>query len=222
MPGVFGVLPHGARETWRFRPPLVRAASRSLPSRGPECSWRGRLVRRVGWVPALFGSCRASLQSAKSLGANVIGTRARMPISTGGRPLSMGPCTLAPISRRGDAGYRGKGVNSRDTWRHRLRPMIRSMAFEDGSPPWATSTNAHVRDRIQACLNASSYSASPPICAAREQAPRACRASLRLMPAIARPHPSPARSVFPFAELPAAKAHMESDQHAGKIVLAMP
>jgi NADPH:quinone reductase len=44
-----------------------------------------------------------------------------------------------------------------------------------------------------------------------------------LLPAIADGRIKPlVDRVFPFAELPAAKAHMESNRHVGKIVLAMP
>jgi NADPH2:quinone reductase len=44
-----------------------------------------------------------------------------------------------------------------------------------------------------------------------------------LMPAVADGRIRPVIDrVFPFGELPAARAHMESNQHLGKIVIAMP
>ena len=173
----------------------------------------------------------ASLQSAKALGANVIGTSGSQAKLERLRPLGLdvGLATRAPDFH--DAVMQatgGKGVNLvvNTVGGTVFAECIRSMAFEG-----RLATVGYVDNTLKAEIDIQAlhlkrltlFGVSNKLRSAEQRAAGVPRFMADLMPAIADGRIRPlVDRVFPFAELPAAKAHMESDQHAGKIVLAMP
>jgi NADPH2:quinone reductase len=172
----------------------------------------------------------AALQGAKALGAKVIGTSGSQAkiekLKDAG--LDVGIVTRAadfhaPVMRE----TRDKGVNLvvNTVGGSVFAECIRCLAFEG-----RLATVGYVDDTLKAEIDIQAlhmkrltlFGVSNKLRSAEQRAAGVPRFVASLLPAIADGRIKPlVDRAFPFAELPAAKAHMESNRHVGKIVLAM-
>ena len=173
----------------------------------------------------------ASLQAARALGARVIGTSGSQEKLERLKPLGLdlGIATRKPdfhdaVMKATD----GKGVNLvvNTVGGTVFAECIRSMAFEG-----RLATVGYVDNTLKAEIDIQAlhmkrltlFGVSNKLRSAEQRAAGVPGFVAKILPAIADGRIRPlVDRVFPFAELPAARAHMESDRHVGKIVLAMP
>ena len=173
----------------------------------------------------------STLQAAKALGAKVIGTSGSQEKLDRLKPLGLdvGIATRKPdfhdaVMKATD----GKGVNLvvNTVGGTVFAECIRSMAFEG-----RLATVGYVDNTLKAEIDIQAlhmkrltlFGVSNKLRSAEQRAAGVPGFVAKILPAIADGRIRPlVDRVFPFAELPAAKAHMESDRHVGKIVLAMP
>ena len=173
----------------------------------------------------------AALQGAKALGAKVIGTSGSQQkierLKEAG--LDVGIVTRAadfhePVMR--DTGTKGVNLVVNTVGGSVFAECIRCLAFEG-----RLATVGYVDDTLKAEIDIQAlhmkrltlFGVSNKLRSAEQRASGVPRFVRDLLPAIADGRIKPlVDRVFPFAELPAAKAHMESNRHVGKIVLAMP
>jgi NADPH2:quinone reductase len=172
----------------------------------------------------------AALQSAKALGAKVIGTSGSQAkiekLKEAG--LDVGIVTRAadfhdPVMRE----TRDKGVNLvvNTVGGSVFAECIRCLAFEG-----RLATVGYVDDTLKAEIDIQAlhmkrltlFGVSNKLRSAEQRAAGVPRFVRDLLPAIADGRIKPlVDRTFPFGELPAAKAHMEANRHVGKIVLVM-
>ena len=173
----------------------------------------------------------AALQGAKALGAKVIGTSGSQDkierLKAAG--LDVGIVTRAadfhePVMR--DTGAKGVNLVVNTVGGSVFAECIRCLAFEG-----RLATVGYVDDTLKAEIDIQAlhmkrltlFGVSNKLRSAEQRASGVPRFVRDLLPAIADGRIKPlVDRVFPFAELPAAKTHMESNRHVGKIVLAMP
>jgi NADPH2:quinone reductase len=172
----------------------------------------------------------AALQAAKTLGANVIGTSGSQDkldrLKTLG--LDLGLCT-----RAGDfydavmQATAGKGVNLvvNTVGGSVFAECVRAMAFE-GRLATVGYVDGVLKSEIDIqALHAKRlvlFGVSNKMRSAEQRAAGVAGFVTDLLPAIAAGRIRPVIDrVYPFDQLAAAKAHMESNRHVGKIVLAM-
>lgn len=173
----------------------------------------------------------ASLQAAKALGARVIGTSGSQDkldkLKAVG--LDLGLCTRAGDFH--DAVMKatgGKGVNLvvNTVGGSVFAECVRSMAFEG-----RLATVGYVDNVLKAELDIQAlhakrltlFGVSNKLRTAEQRAAGVPAFVADLMPAIAEGRIRPIIDcVYPFDKLAEARAHMESNRHLGKIVLAMP
>jgi NADPH:quinone reductase-like Zn-dependent oxidoreductase len=170
----------------------------------------------------------ASLQAAKALGAKVIGTsgsQAKLD-RLKAEGLDVGLCTRAPDFH--DAVMQatgGKGVNLvvNTVGGSIFAECVRSMAFEG-----RLATVGYVDNTLQSTIDIQAlhskrltlFGVSNKMRTPEQRAAGVPRFVADLMPAIAAGRIRPVIDhVYPFAELPAGRAHMESNRAVGKIVL---
>jgi NADPH:quinone reductase len=173
----------------------------------------------------------AALQAAKVLGAKVIGTSGSQDKLDRLKPmgLDVGLCT-----RAGDfydavmSATGGKGVNLviNTVGGSVFAECVRAMAFE-GRLATVGYVDGVLKSEIDIqALHAKRltlFGVSNKMRNAEQRASGVPGFVADLLPAIAAGRIRPVIDrVYPFDELPAAKAHMESNRHLGKIVLAMP
>jgi NADPH2:quinone reductase len=173
----------------------------------------------------------ASLQAAKALGARVIGTSGSQDKLDRLKPvgLDVGICTRAgdfhdAVMKATD----GKGVNLViNTVGGSVFPeCVRAMAFE-GRLATVGYVDGVLKSEIDIqALHAKRltlFGVSNKLRTAEQRAAGVPAFITDLMPAIAAGRIRPVIDhVYPFDELPAARAHMESNRHLGKVVIAMP
>jgi NADPH:quinone reductase-like Zn-dependent oxidoreductase len=172
----------------------------------------------------------AALQGAKALGAKVIGTSGSQAkierLKDAG--LDAGIVTRGadfhdPVMRE----TRDKGVNLvvNTVGGTVFAECVRCLGFEG-----RLATVGYVDDTLKAEIDIQAlhmkrltlFGVSNKLRSAEQRAAGVPRFVRDLLPAIADGRIKPlVDRVFPFAELPAAKAHMESNRHVGKIVLVM-
>jgi NADPH:quinone reductase len=173
----------------------------------------------------------ASLQAAKALGARVIGTSgSREKLDRLAREgLDLGLCTRAPdfadaVMKATD----GKGVNLvvNTVGGTVFAECVRCMAFEG-----RLATVGYVDNTLKAEIDIQAlhskrltlFGVSNKLRSAEQRAAGVPAFMADLMPAIADGRIRPLiDKVYPFPELEKARAHMESNRHLGKIVVAMP
>ena len=173
----------------------------------------------------------SALQAAKALGARVIGTSGSQEKIERLKPLGLdvGIVTRAadffePVIRETS----GKGVDLvvNTVGGTVFAECVRCLAFEG-----RLATVGYVDDTLKAEIDIQAlhtkrltlFGVSNKLRSPEQRASGVPRFVRDLMPAIADGRIKPlVDRVFPFDELPAAKAHMESNRHVGKIVLAMP
>jgi NADPH2:quinone reductase len=172
----------------------------------------------------------SALQAAKALGAKVIGTSGSQEKVERLKPLGLdvGIVTRAadfhePVMRETS----GKGVDLvvNTVGGSVFAECIRCLAFQG-----RLATVGYVDDTLKAEIDIQAlhmkrltlFGVSNKLRSAEQRAAGVPRFVASLLPAIADGRIKPlVDRVFPFAELPAAKAHMESNRHVGKIVLAI-
>jgi NADPH:quinone reductase-like Zn-dependent oxidoreductase len=173
----------------------------------------------------------ASLQAAKTLGARVIGTSGSQDKLDRLRPvgLDVGLCTRAgdfydAVMKATD----GKGVNLIvNTVGGSVFPeCVRSMAFE-GRLATVGYVDGVLKSEIDIqALHAKRltlFGVSNKMRTAEQRSAGVPAFVADLLPAIAAGRIRPVIDhVYPFDQLAAARAHMESNRHLGKIVIAMP
>ena len=173
----------------------------------------------------------AALQAAKALGAHVIGTSGSQDkldrLMTVG--LDLGLCTRAAdfcdaVMQATD----GKGVNLvvNTVGGSLFAECVQSMAFE-GRLATVGYVDGVLKGEIDIqALHAKRlvlFGVSNKLRSAEQRAASVPRFVADLLPAIAAGRIRPViDKVYPFDQLAAAKAYMESNRHLGKIVLAMP
>lgn len=173
----------------------------------------------------------ASLQAAKALGAKVIGTsgsREKLErLEASG--LDLGIPTRAPDFHGAVmAATSGKGVNLvvNTVGGSVFAECVRSLAFEG-----RLATVGYVDNVLEAEMDIQAlhakrltlFGVSNKLRTPEQRASGVPAFARDLMPAVADGRIRPLIDrVFPFAELPAARAHMEANLHLGKIVIAMP
>ncbi len=194
---------------------------------------QGRL-KRGEWVLVTgvsSGVGVASLQAAKELGARVIGTSgsseklARLEA----QGLDVGLCTRAGNfhdSVMEATGGKGADLVVNTVGGSVFPECVRSMAFEA-----RLATVGYVDGVLKSEIDLQAlharrltlFGVSNKLRSAEQRAAGVPAFVADLMPAIAAGRIRPVIDrVFPFDELPAARAHMEANRHLGKIVLAMP
>jgi len=173
----------------------------------------------------------SSLQGAKALGAKVIGTSGSQEKLDRLKALGL---DLGIATRKPDfhdavmEATGGKGVDLvvNTVGGTVFAECIRSMAFEG-----RLATVGYVDNTLKAEIDIQAlhmkrltlFGVSNKLRNAGQRAAGVPGFVAKLLPAIADGRIQPlVDRVFPFAELPAAKTHMESNRHAGKIALAMP
>lgn len=173
----------------------------------------------------------AALQAAKALGAKVIGTSGSQDKLDRLEPsgLDVGICTRsADFHDAVMAATSGKGVNLvvNTVGGSMFAECVGCMAFEG-----RLATVGYVDNVLKAEMDVQALHAKRLTLfgvsnkqRTAEQRAAGVPAFVRdLMPAVADGRIRPVIDrVFPFAELAAARAHMESNRHLGKIVIAMP
>ena len=173
----------------------------------------------------------SALQAAKALGAKVIGTSGSQEKVERLKPLGLdvGIVTrsanfLEPVMK--ETGGKGVDLVVNTVGGTVFAECIRCLAFEG-----RLATVGYVDDTLKAEIDIQAlhmkrltlFGVSNKLRSADQRAAGVPRFLRDLLPAIADGRIAPlVDRVFPFDELPAAKAHMESNRHAGKIVLAMP
>ena len=173
----------------------------------------------------------AALQAAKALGAKVIGTSGSQDkldrLKDAG--LDVGIRTRAPDFHDAVmAATAGKGVNLvvNTVGGSVFAECVRSLAFEGRLATVGYVDNVLKAEMDIQALHAKRltlFGVSNKLRTADQRAAGVPAFARDLMPAVADGRIRPLIDrVFPLAELAAARAHMESNQHLGKIVVAMP
>ena len=173
----------------------------------------------------------SALQAAKAIGAKVIGTSGSAEKIARLKPLGLdvGIVTRAadfhdPVMR--ETGGKGVDLVVNTVGGSVFAECIRCLAFEG-----RLATVGYVDDTLKAEIDIQAlhmkrltlFGVSNKLRNAEQRASGVPRFVRDLLPAFADGRIAPlVDRVFPFDALPAAKAHMESNAHAGKIVLAMP
>ena len=173
----------------------------------------------------------SALQAAKAIGARVIGTSGSAEKIARLKPLGL---DVGIVTRAADfhgqvmreTGGKGVDLVVNTVGGSVFAECIRCLAFEG-----RLATVGYVDDTLEARIDIQAlhmkrltlFGVSNKLRSAEQRASGVPRFVRDLLPAIADGRIKPlVDRVFPFAELPAAKAHMESNRHVGKIVLAMP
>lgn len=173
----------------------------------------------------------SALQAAKALGAKVIGTSGSQDKIAKLKPLGLdvGIVTrsatfLEPVMK--ETGGKGVDLVVNTVGGTVFAECIRCLAFEG-----RLATVGYVDDTLKAEMDIQAlhmkrltlFGVSNKLRNAEQRASGVPHFVRGLLPAIADGRIKPlVDRVFPFDELPAAKAHMESNKHVGKIVLAIP
>jgi NADPH2:quinone reductase len=171
----------------------------------------------------------SALQAAKALGAKVIGTSGSQEKVARLKALGL---DVGIVTRAGDflepvmreTGGRGVDLVVNTVGGTVFAECIRCLAFEG-----RLATVGYVDDTLKAEIDIQAlhmkrltlFGVSNKLRSAEQRASGVPRFVRDLLPAIADGRIRPlVDRVFPFDDLPAAKAHMESNRHVGKIVLA--
>jgi NADPH2:quinone reductase len=173
----------------------------------------------------------SALQAGKALGAKVIGTSGSQEKIERLKPLGLdvgivtrGANFFEPVMKE-TAGH-GVDLVVNTVGGTVFAECIRCLAFEG-----RLATVGYVDDTLKAEIDIQAlhmkrltlFGVSNKLRNAGQRASGVPRFTRDLLPAIADGRIQPlVDRVFPFDELPAAKAHMESNRHVGKIVLAIP
>lgn len=173
----------------------------------------------------------ASLQTAKALGARVIGTSGSAAKLARLRELGL---DVPLCTRRGDfheavmQATGGAGVNMvvNNVGGSVFAEELRCMAFQGrlGMVGYVDGTlKAEIDIEALHARRLTLFGVSNKMRTAQQRASDVPGFVRDLLPAFADGRIRPVVDrVFPFQELPAARAHMQADRHLGKIVLAMP
>lgn len=173
----------------------------------------------------------SALQAGKALGAKVIGTSGSQekierlkPLGLDAGIVTRGASFLEPVMK--ETGGKGVDLVVNTVGGSVFAECIRCLAFEG-----RLATVGYVDDTLKAEIDIQAlhmkrltlFGVSNKLRNAEQRAAGVPRFTRELLPAIADGRILPlVDRVFPFDELPAAKAHMESNRHVGKIVLAIP
>ena len=173
----------------------------------------------------------AALQAAKALGAKVIGTSGSQEkldrLKSSGLDLGI-RTRAADFHGAVMAATSGKGVNLvvNTVGGSMFAEGVRSLAFEGRLATVGYVDNVLKAEMDIQALHAKRltlFGVSNKLRTPDQRAAGVPAFARDLMPAVADGRIRPVIDrVFPFAELAAARAHMESNQHLGKIVIAMP
>ena len=173
----------------------------------------------------------SALQAGKALGAKVIGTSGSQekierlkPLGLDAGIVTRGASFLESVMK--ETGGKGVDLVVNTVGGSVFAECIRCLAFEG-----RLATVGYVDDTLKAEIDIQAlhmkrltlFGVSNKLRNAEQRAAGVPRFTRELLPAIADGRILPlVDRVFPFDELPAAKAHMESNRHVGKIVLAIP